>query len=103
VPLGTGVGDAEFEEALDLGPPPFDGGGQARRLDGGGDGAGGEEAGQPVSGLVPAVARRAVGLQELAWELFYRSGRTELAGAVVAGQHRLEPGQRLGAERVASA
>ena len=52
--------DAEFEEALDLGPPPLDRGRQPGRLDGVGDGADGEEAGQPVGGLVSAAARRAV-------------------------------------------
>ena len=44
VALGSGVGDAEFEEALDRRPPAFDGGGQA------GVGAGGKEPGQAVGG-----------------------------------------------------
>lgn len=91
VALGAGVGDAEFQEPFDLGPPRLDRACEPGRLGHVRDDAGGEEPGEPVRGLVPAVAGRAVCSEQLPRQLLAGPRRTDLAGGVVVTQDPSSP------------
>ena len=101
--LSSGVGDAELQESFDLGALLLDRAREPGRLGHVRCGAGGEEAGPAVRGLVPAVPGRAVRGEQLAQQFLAGPGRADLPGRVVGAHDRLEPGEGLGEELVAGA